>query len=312
MESEWRLRGANRPPAYLALAVAVMAVAGFGIAGALAVGSAVANQVTKTLGSPVQLNAEKVTPQMSALLHGYGKVTKTTSTNWGGYADVASTVNVTLEAFAEYFVPTINCDAYPAINDNWVGIDGFASGTVEQAGTYGYCTSAGAGPYYYDWFEFYPYEGIYTVNAVSPGDLIQAYVLYNPYISVGGNYGIYTLIVDDISNPSASFSVQGNPSTCNSAGCESGPDTGAECISESLTDQGYYLPDYGTTTFYSCDAEINGHFTGIGGFPSSAHVTTYSITTHGYDSGKVQQKVSKLGTFDYKDDYFTITWKQYD
>jgi hypothetical protein len=80
---------------------------------------------------------------------------------------------------------------------------------------------------------------------------------------------------------------------------------------ESLVSQGYYLPDYVSTTFVSCDVEIHGHYSGIGGLPSTV-ATVYHITTYGYTSDRLQQKVSGLTTFDYKHDHFTITWKRYD
>jgi hypothetical protein len=236
---DWTVSG------YLALAVGAMAIMGFGIAGAFALGTTLAGPVAKGL-SGARLGAEKISPEMSKLLHvtsipsapahrTSGSVISTTSTNWGGYADTATSGSI-LEATADWFVPSIGCSVYPAVQDNWVGIDGFGSGTVEQGGTYAYCDSSGNGPFYWTWFEFYPYESIQSVSsAVSPGDLIQAYILYNPYISVNGDIGLYTIIVEDISNPAATFTVQGNPSTCNTNGCENGPDSSAECISESLT-----------------------------------------------------------------------------
>ncbi len=258
-----------------------------------------------------QLGAEKVPASLAAQLHGYGTL-KWTSTNWGGYAANA-TAGTVLEAYAEWIVPAISCASHnPSLADQWVGIDGFNDGTVEQGGTYEYCVSAHSGPYYWTWFEFYPYESIVSVSStVAAGDLMQAYILYNPYISISGYSGVYTIVVEDDSNNASSFAVQGNPSQCDASGCQSGPDQSAECISESLVGQGLKLPDYGTTTFYTCDAEINGYFAGIGGLPHGAHATVNEITTVGFDSGKTQQAVSKLSTFDYKYDYFTITWKRY-
>ncbi len=313
-KASWRGKDKRSSP-LLALAVATMAIAGFGVAGAVALGTVLASEVTHVSGSPAAapLLAEKITPQMSALLHGYLKhsVHQSTSSNWAGYADTA-TGGTILEVLGEWRVPTINCDVYPAIADNWVGIDGFSDTPVEQGGTYEYCNSDGGGPYYWDWFEFYPYESSVAVNEVYAGDLIQAYVLYNPYTCEGGVCGIYSIIVEDLSHPSADILVQGNPSVCNSSGwCETGPDESAECISESLVGEGDYLADYGTTKFISCDASINGYWAGIGGLPSGAHATTYEITT--YDSANlVEQKPSGLKTYDYKDDQFTITWKEYD
>jgi Peptidase A4 family len=296
----------NRSSGTWAAAVAVMAVIGFGFAGAVSIGAAVASSVSSHGASPT------IPASLESQLHSKGFVTKTTSDNWGGYALTAKTNGTITEAFGEWFVPTIQCARNaPSLEDAWVGIDGYSDGTVEQAGTYAYCPSNGVGPYYWDWFEFFPYETIVTMNAVSAGDLINAYVLYNPDAGIDGNFGIYTLVVNDLDNINASFAVVGNPSTCNSSGCEGGVDNSAECISESLANQGYNLPNYKTLEFYSCDATVNGHWAGIGGIPTSdgvAHV--YAITTYGYTSDKEQQTVSILKTYDYKDDNFIITWKR--
>ncbi|MGA7861811.1 MAG: G1 family glutamic endopeptidase [Thermoplasmata archaeon] len=321
------LKGLGQSKA-LVLAVAVMGILGFGLAGAFVLGTAVSGKVGSSLGSErgAHLGAEKISPQMASLLHGFvtpsaglhalvapktGAIA-TTSTNWGGYADTA-TQGTILEAYADWFVPAISCATHtPSLSDQWVGIDGLGTGTVEQGGTYSYCVSPTSGPYYWTWFEFYPYESIQSVGVISAGDLIQAYVLYQPYISENGKAGIYTIVVEDIGNNASSFMVQGNPSQCNSAGCQSGPDGSAECISESLVSEGLYLADYHTATFQSCDVEINGYFSGIGGLPAAAHATVYKITTNGYTSGLKQQVPSALSTYDYKLDHFTLTWKRYD
>ncbi len=315
--AEWRARN-PRTPAFLALAVAVMAVAGFGFAGvATAVVSLEAHLGPASTGSDLKWSAaEKITPEMSAELHAFGKnsVTKTTSSNWAGYADTVASEyygNV-LEASGEWFVPTISCDVYPALDDQWVGIDGWATGTVEQGGTYGYCNSDGGGPYYWTWFEFYPYENIQSYAEISAGQLVQAYVLYNPSICFGDYCGVYTIVVDDTDDAGASFMIQGNPSTCNSNGCEGGQDSGSECISESLTNQGDYLADYGTETFYRCNTEINGYYNGIGGLPGSAHATVLEITQYGPSTGDLQQKVGSLSSYYQKKDKFTVTWESYD
>jgi hypothetical protein len=305
----------KKPSAFLALAIVTMAFAGFGIAGAFVVAPSVAGHVAKALGNP---NAEKVSTELAKRLHGVstpiigkGTVVSTTSTNWGGYADAISSGQI-LEAYAVWQVPAISCASHtPSLNDNWVGIDGFSTGTVEQGGTYGYCVSATSGPYYWTWWEFYPYNGIQSVySGVSPGDWIQAYILYNPYFCYGSSCGVYTITVEDLSNSANSFTVQGNPTICNSNGCESGPDLNAECISESLVGQGLYLPNYGTTTFVTCDAEINGHYSGIGG-AFGPGVTVYKITTNGAISGLRQQAISTLSSYDWPHDHFFIKWLRY-
>jgi Peptidase A4 family len=303
----------SRTSAAWAMAVALIGIMGFAVAGAFLGATAATSAATKTAAPAhtTQTIAQKIPQSMAAKLHHvHSNVVSTTSTNWGGYADTVASGGAILEVLGEWNVPTISCGVYPAIQDNWVGIDGFGSGTVEQGGTYGYCTSTGAGPFYWTWWEFYPYNGIQSFSSsVSAGDLIEAYVLYNPNICINANCGIYDIVVNDLSNYAASLSVVGNPSTCIGTACENGPDLSAECISESLAGQGYYLPDYVTTTFITCDAEISGHFSGIGHPP--AGVTVTKINTLGYASGLLQQKCSGLTAYDYPKDHFTITWKRY-
>ena len=306
----------GRATAFLALAVAAMAIAGFGVLGTFALGSSVARKVTSTLGEVISTapRSEKVPASLAARMDDFGSAVSgkttasTTSTNWGGYADLAKDGTI-LEVLGEWAVPKIKCTVYPSLASQWVGIDGFTTTTtVEQAGTYEYCPTSGS-PSYWDWFEFDPYEATQSVFTVSPGDFFQVYVLYNPNTCEGGVCGVYTIVVEDLSNAADSFLVQGNPSVCDSYGCETGLDGSAECISESLVNQGDLLADYGTETFYSCDASINGYWSGIGGFPSGAHATTYKITCYGYVSGLEQQVPSGLTTYNYQDDHFTIKWK---
>jgi len=232
----------------------------------------------------------------------------TTSNNWAGFAETA-TAGTILEVFGEWLVPTVTCTGAPggALVGTWVGIDGYGNGEVEQAGTSASCSGAGATPVYYDWWEFYPYNSAVNKYHVSPGDFMQVYILYNPYVTVNGHRGIYTLVVSDLNHYGDSFSVTGNPSTCNAKGaCETGPDASAECISEKASS---YLANYGTTTFLSCDSTIGSTFSGIGGHGS--HVTLYRINQVGPVTTLTDQSTSGLSTYDYTDDHFTITWHHY-
>jgi hypothetical protein len=306
------LRKNERPSRFLAVAVATMALIGFALVGALSVVHAIDSSAapmkiplaTPLKGPGIVALEQKVTQ----MLHpGYGSIqakpTKTTSGNWAGYA-LTATAGTILESFGGWNVPTISCGTLGVygvgINDNWVGIDGFNNGEVEQGGTLGYCSGVGATPVYYTWWEFYPYNSVqFYGSTVSAGDLIDAYVLYDPTVST------YTITIEDLSNSANSFFVYGNPS--------SGPDASAECISESLVGEGYDLPNYGTTTFDICNAEVNGYYNGIGGLPHGAGATVYSITQYGPVSGKKEQTVGSLhSAFGWKDTLFTITWHKYD
>ena len=56
---------------------------------------------------------------------------------------------------------------------DWVGIDGWTDGTVEQTGTLEWRFESTAS--YYTWGEMYPTNGIQTVGiTVAPGDAVTA------------------------------------------------------------------------------------------------------------------------------------------
>lgn len=325
MNEESGKRTERKPSAYLVLAVVGLTVLGLGFGGVIALSTEVASHVSQSLGST---HAVAVSGELGALTqgafkspqnahsapaaHGAATTHRTVSGNWGGYA-TNSTGGTITEAFGEWFVPAITCSASHraagTIADQWVGIDGYNDGTVEQAGTYEYCPGAGSGgPYYWTWFEFYPYNDIQSVSsALSPGDLINVYILYNPYVSINGYPGIYTLVVNDLSNNASNFAVTGNPAQCNGSGCESGLDQSAECISEYIG--GLNLAKYGTEQFVSCDATIKGTWSGIGGFSGTGGVIeTWEISQS--DGVHTMQTVTKLSSYDYKNDDFTMTWKR--
>jgi hypothetical protein len=100
-----------------------------------------------------------------------------TSTNWSGYLVKGSSFT---SAKGSWIVPAVVCagvsgDQWAA---NWVGIDGWTSPTVEQAGTVSDC--GGTIPTYYAWYEFYPTPmNLITSVPVSPGNIMSASVTYS-------------------------------------------------------------------------------------------------------------------------------------
>jgi hypothetical protein len=256
---------------------------------------------------------------MAALqaLIGTAGIHSSNSGNWAGYSNtVASTsYGKIYEVTSEWYTPTVNCKSAPskgAYQVSWVGIDGDGTSTVEQDGTLSYCSTTGATPLYYDWWEFAPYNSIQLSSSISGGDFVQAYVLYNPAACVNGVCGVYTLSVSDLT-AGTSFSVTGDPSLCNSAGfCEGGVDGSAECISEAPSGFGYRgvtpLADYSSTTFYACADTIGSLFAGIGSH--YAPVSIYKITQIGGTSGLVDQKPGSLTKY-YYGSTFSITWSRY-
>ena len=106
-----------------------------------------------------------------------------TSTNWSGYAAVAKK-NVHLRFVAANFtIPAVNCARSKlgsegvAYASNWVGLDGFKSNTVEQAGVDSWCDSSRTA-HYDAWYEMYPL-GPVVFSGVHPGDAISVSIFRN-------------------------------------------------------------------------------------------------------------------------------------
>jgi hypothetical protein len=98
------------------------------------------------------------------------------TTNWSGYALVGSTFQWVA---GSWIVPASNCSAQDGntFGTFWVGLDGYNSPTVEQIGTLSYC--AGATPFYYVWYEFYPLGMVIVTSVpIQPGDRVSASVVY--------------------------------------------------------------------------------------------------------------------------------------
>jgi hypothetical protein len=81
-------------------------------------------------------------------------VTVSYNTIWAGYAVTGSDFT---QVQGSWIVSAVDCTKTPNTDSSeWVGIDGWSSNTVEQTGTDADCI--GKTPYYYVWYEFYPYE----------------------------------------------------------------------------------------------------------------------------------------------------------
>ena len=112
------------------------------------------------------------------------------SLNWSGFT-VTSSTKFTY-AQSRFVEPTLTCtgDHANEWSSNWVGLDGFNDGTVEQTGTAAHCGGpSNTRPVYKAWYEMYP-AGSVNVFSVSPGDTINT--------SVSFRNGKFTLTVADI------------------------------------------------------------------------------------------------------------------
>ncbi len=208
------------------------------------------------------------------------------STNWSGYAVTGSSGSVSI-AKGSWTVPAIqgSCPSTNQYSSFWVGIDGFNSGTVEQTGTDSDCQNGA--PTYYAWFEFYPHPS-FLINgmAITPGDHMTAQASFS-----GRSF---TVTITDTST-GASFST--------SARVHSAQRSSAEWIAEAPSSSGGILPlaDFGTVSFSSCTATVNGTPGTIGSFVSSVQVITMVS-----NSGAVKAQPSSLSG---SGDAFSVTWK---
>jgi hypothetical protein len=150
------------------------------------------------------------------------------SNNWAGYAALPEHAGGRFRFVqATFTVPSVNCAATPnAFSVHWVGLDGFATSTVQQDGIEANCN--GTAPVYSAWWETYPARQIQTVSSVSisPGDAVTAAVYYNT--ASGPHHDMYNFILTDVTSGQG-FSLWepcGGPSCKNSS---------AEVISEALS-----------------------------------------------------------------------------
>jgi hypothetical protein len=186
-----------------------------------------------------------------------GSVSKLSSTNWSGYADVGAANSFT-SVSASWVQPTGTCTSTESLAAFWVGIDGISNAdpTVEQDGTIIECLFGI--PFYADWWETYPGNAVQVQNSISAGDHITAKVVYAN--------GKYKMTVTDHTNTADSFSTS---APCGTTTCEN---MSAEWIAEapccsSGTTTPYPLAEFGTWKSSGSRAVYDGTagtITGVG------------------------------------------------
>jgi hypothetical protein len=161
-------------------------------------------------------------------------VTKTTSSNWSGYADTGKAFTKVSGAWTE---PTVKCPASgTAIAAYWIGIDGYNDNSVEQDGTLAYCDSGSLTDY--SWWEMYPTNSVQLVGGtVKAGDKITASV-----VRTGTKYAL------EVTDATTSGNTVSKSETCTAAKCK---DTSAEWIVERPSGSSglFILPNFGTAKF---------------------------------------------------------------
>lgn len=186
-----------------------------------------------------------------APMHRLNSAATTISVNWSGYAVTTPARRPFSAVHSTYVQPSITCPgtADQQIMSNWVGLDGYNNGTVEQDGTFAQCGGPNhTKPIYKAWYEMYP-AGSVNVFTVHPGDVIDAAVNYS-----GGQF---VLTIADLTT---------GKSASTSASCAQCQRTSAEWIIErpALCNNAFThcfiteLPDFGTTTMSSDTAQIQG------------------------------------------------------
>jgi len=207
-----------------------------------------------------------------------------TSTNWSGYAVTGANGSVT-DVKGSWIVPTVTCAGAPdSYSSSWVGIDGYASNTVEQIGIDADCV--GGKPNYFAWFEFYPHWP-YTINtvAVQPGDTILAEVNY-------GAKGQFTVTLTNVyQNQTFSTSTKMPQAKLSSA----------EWITEAPSSSGVLpLANFGTAFFGQNNtgqtgtgyATVSGKAGAIGSFNPTDVIRIDMVTS----SGALKAQTSTLST----------------
>jgi hypothetical protein len=165
----------------------------------------------------------------------------------------------------------VTCSAEDQITSDWVGLDGFNSGTVEQLGTISWCFQSK--PTYFTWYEMFPAGTVEVGTALKPGDKIAA--------SVTRTGTSYALKLTDSTTTGNNISVT---KTCALATCK---DTSAEWISERPSFSTGIVPQahYNAFKVTSGSVTANGKTTSIGAGPGVNAVTmidstqTYNLNT---------------------------------
>ncbi len=187
-------------------------------------------------------------PEMAPRIH----ILDGTSTNWSGYAVQTDLANpqsgVVTDVKGTWIVPAITGNAKNTYSSFWVGIDGYSSGSVEQIGTDSDTDSQG-NAVYYAWYEMYPKYPFNIRMTIQAGDQITAEVSYS---SKNGRTSQFTLTLTDATTGKTFSTTQKANNVERSS---------AEWVAEAPSSMSGVLPlaNFGTVSFSSCSATINGH-----------------------------------------------------
>ena len=204
------------------------------------------------------------------------------STNWGGYTivvggEIATTasgnkywsstsadpiISYTVSyVYGEWIVPDVKAGKTGMMADTsvWVGIDGYASNTVEQLGTSSEYDPNTGQMAHYAWWEMYP-KFSHQVRAitVNQGDHVSAYVKFTPD-GQSQDRGSFVLSLTDTTNGNSFTITQGprEPSFYVRSSAEWVVERGA--FYDTSTKQAYFaeLAEFDASiTFTNCQATV--------------------------------------------------------
>jgi hypothetical protein len=226
------------------------------------------------------------------------------SANWSGYAET-STAGTVDSVTGTWVVPTTTGSAGSMVAE-WVGIDGFDDGTVEQIGTAQQVVTTGSGRFgqggttttqYYAWYELYPQEAMIELNPttypVQPGDTITATVAWTSGES-------FKMTIS---------SSRGWSDTIIQTSTATASEMSAEWIVEAPSSGNQILPlaDFGTVGFAGCKATISGVTSPISASAAQIDMVgeQYTFTRHGIT--ETQYNKDTTSSVDASGD-FTVTW----
>jgi Peptidase A4 family len=185
------------------------------------------------------------------------------SFNWSGYADVSTSANTFTKVSGHWKTPRVKCTKEDELTSEWVGIDGYSNGTVEQDGTLSWCFESHQT--YFTWYEMYPAGTVEIGNSLRPGDKIAA--------SVTRTGTSYKLAVTDSTHPANSFSRTATCGTCQNESVEWIAERPAFSIGIAP------LADYGSWTLSNA-SQTAGTKTGvISGYPTYHQINMVDATS---------------------------------
>ena len=216
---------------------------------------------------------------IEAGMHATMNAVAVTSTNWAGYAASGKDDRFRYVR-ATFFVPYADCRSTPdSFSSHWVGLDGFASPTVEQTGVLAACD--GTKPVYQAWYEMFPRLPVYPDIKIRPGQSIVASVFRQ------SGTGTFTIRLTDTTNGHHFTRTLSCPSRvrCRRAS--------AEVISEAPSTGGTILPlsDFRAENFGGVKVtDQAGHHSRL----RSARWDTFKITNVSRGSKRVMDQPTTL------------------